>query len=171
MLKHRYQEGYLKEGNKMKKALMIVAVVAMVIIISFTTGCFIQKKIEFNKTKEEIIKFDTEYKKIKDNFNRDNELFGEKYQNVKMTPGNEDKIKGDFQSFITSFINELKKLDVPEPLDDFYDKNIEYYSKLSDSVNIGSKVDMNELTELDIEINRIQREVYREYGLDDLINK
>ena len=159
----------------MKTALMIVMAMATAIIISLTTGCFIQEnialnkakeaeQIEFSKTKEEIIKFDSEWWKIIEEDTRLDEenlkSLGEALNDDQKFDNVIAKMQKDYEDYILKF----KSLTIPKPLDEFYYKKIEQFN----ATETGT---LDKATELQLEAQKIQREVYREYGLDDLIQK
>ena len=157
----------------MKKVLMIVAVVATIIIISLTTGCLIQENIKLNKTKEEIIKFDEEYWKIYEEWGQP-QIDGSKSHDDLISAIK--KIQKDHSEYILKF----KSINIPKPLDEFYYKKIEQFNsyqmvliKASNSETTAKELEtlVKETNELQLEANKIQRAVYREYGLDDLITK
>ena len=173
--------------GKMKKALMIIIMVAIVIIISLTPGCAIQEQIKATNTREEIIKFDEEYWKIDEEW----------VQWQKDDSRSDDEVLSDYKKYQKDYSEDIlkfKSINIPKPLDEFYYKKIEQFnsiqlsqSKLLQLLNIvtsntGKTTELDRLlkeaedyknkgNELKLEADKIQREVYREYDLDDLIAK
>ena len=199
---------------KIKKALttITIALVAIVIIISLTTSCFIQgnialnkakedEKIEFNKTKEEIIKFDDDYWKITDEFTDKQKTWADEVKDKGFLEW--IKINEAEKKYYSEYILKFKNLTIPEPLQDFYYKKLEQcnveleeYDNLTEtlefilseqqnmkqeqsSLSMGNGVKLaeegNNLSQkrfdLDLKCKQIIEDVYLEYNLDDLINK
>ncbi|MHB8276162.1 MAG: hypothetical protein ACYDIA_00705 [Candidatus Humimicrobiaceae bacterium] len=201
--------------DKMKKLTFILIILILTSILLTSSGCFIQKNIEFNKAKQEIIKFDEEYWKIAEEYMLLKEKYGkslyEIISNLEKHQGNKNLLYQDtleqknlaeesYKNY-SGYILKFKSINIPKPLDEFYYKKIEEFNALqtgdskysqlldlyifkrdSDSINEETIKELNTLSkeeedykkkagEIRLEADKIQREVYREYGLDDLINK
>ena len=161
---------------------MIVAIIAIIVIAGSILYYFVffrpgREKAEiqlqtlqeqtqeqkFEIEKEEIRKFDEEFWKIaeeKDRLDEENlKNFNESMSDVEKQNFIK-KIKKEYSEYILKF----KSLTIPKPLDEFYYKKIEQFNAFqADNTDKGIG--------LQLEAKKIQREVYREYGLDDLIIK
>lgn len=161
----------------MKKILIIFLILISVLLLSceprYTTEEWqkIQEDTEFQKNKEAIIKFDSEYKAIIEDFNGEMETWKNKYKDIRKPIVTEtmDRMKNEFLRMYNNVPIDLKKLYVPAPLDDFYDKNIEYYTRMGRLNDSTTSNEIDEFNMMKIEINRIQREVYRKYNLEYLL--
>lgn len=125
-----------------------------------------QEQSEFQKEKEKIIKFDKELNEIKLNYENAVSKIGEK---IKTGELNSDEAQTALINILDDLLEDLKDIEVPYSLDDFYDKKIELFSKLRNSVNGIDESKADELDLLKIESDRIQREVYRKYDLEYLL--
>ncbi len=219
----------------MKKFIFIFIIFTLTLTLLASPGCFIQEKREFNRTKEEIIKFDEEYWKIAQEYNKKSDEISKKLSSIPddkpLDAAGEDinkalaivsenisnnkeivKIRNDDLEYYSTYIQNFKSLNIPEPLDEFYIKKIEQLNKSVKSRQLlisatSRHIDLLEVAEssikrnkfdsdlvekiaedrdklfeesknlseeaanLGLECDKLQREVYREYGLDDLINK
>ena len=178
--------------GKMKLALMIVAIIGIVVIagsvlyyyvfyrpgikkadIALKTQQEQTQEQKFETARQEIIKFDEEYWEIAEEYTPLQEENNKKLKdlirdvennpNLDYSPASKnltDKINKDYSEYIQKF----KSLTIPNPLDEFYYKKIEQFNAFqSQNTDKGQA--------LRVEAMQIQREVYREYGLDDLIQK
>jgi len=129
------------------------------------------KNDEFSKQQQEIIEFDIEYKKALATYEKKNSTIKDSFKKAMDNNDNAelDDLKSKFSNFIGELISDLEDIYVPEPLDDFYDKTLEYYNKLQNIIITKDMSKTDEIDELKIEVNRIQREVYREYNLEYLL--
>lgn len=192
----------------MKKFIFIFIIFTLIFILLLTSGCFNQEKIEFNKTKKELIKFDEKYWAEAEKYRIKEEEYTKDLE--KIDTSNISKIskqdwidikniKKNQIKLYSDYIEKFKSLDIPSPLDEFYYKKIEqfdnfvkvyhidltlselmidYWDNWNDTVSDRTDDLMNEGKsysnkgrELQLEAQKIQREVYRKYGLDDLIKK
>jgi hypothetical protein len=125
-----------------------------------------QEQSEFQKEKEKIIKFDKKLNEIKLNYENAVNKIGDK---IKTGELNSDETQTALINILDDLLEDLKDIEVPYSLDDFYDKKIELFSKLRNSVNGIDESKADELDLLKIESDRIQREVYRKYDLEYLL--
>ncbi len=174
----------------------IIIFILSILIVSILLGCNSEPKYtaeewekiqeqerdaktleEEEKQKEEF--YDTRLK-IRDFFNKYYD-FREKYLNESTKTNYEYNVKNVQRNInaIYDFKKNLSTLNVPEPLDDFYDKvierancnlDIQYYFKDSLTSN---KIDESNYDsysqkrdDLSIEIDREEREIRREYDLE-----
>jgi hypothetical protein len=150
-----------EEWEKVNKANDTTEVETTILETKNTQSTVQQDRADLDKLKEEIIKFDEEYWKIAE----------EKKKNDEANSGDLDKMKKVFSEYVLKF----KSLNIPEPLDEFYYKKIEQFNN-TEMAFISTKLEdvetlAKEIKKAQLEASKLQREVYREYGLDDLINK
>ena len=176
----------------MKIALIIVAIIVMVAIAGSMIYYFVffrpgiekvdtalktqqeqTQEQKFEAVRQEIIKFDEEYWEIAEEYRLliegNNKKIDSLIKGAENNPGLDyspamenlaDKITKDYSKYIQKF----KSLTIPNPLDEFYYKKIEQFNAFqSQNTDKGQA--------LRVDAMQIQREIYREYGLDDLIQK
>ncbi|MHB8278030.1 MAG: hypothetical protein ACYDIA_10315 [Candidatus Humimicrobiaceae bacterium] len=138
----------------MKKLTFILIILILTSILLTSSGCFTQKNIEFNKAKQEIIKFDEEYFKI----SKENTLLEEEFEkSLDEIRSNQEKHQDSknllyqdrleeknlferFEKDCSEYILKFKSINIPKPLDEFYYKLIEalnaYKTSFSKSLQV-----------------------------------
>ncbi len=167
----------------MKKYLTIIILILLIFVIPLSVSC------EKQKVKKEIIQFDQKYWEISDD-SKNRQLANEISNNHKMQKWNAcERLLKELMQNHERFISEFKKLHIPEPLDDFYYTKLQqldsfkqgnliwlfFYENNMGTFNIydseRAEDYFKKADDLWFEGSKIRREVYREYGLDDLIDK
>lgn len=121
------------------------------VLVQLITGCSILEKKEFNRQKEEIIKFDKEYWKIfEENDNETTDFYGKiSMLEIPEIPNPDDpvsitierltkwieydnkaiEINTDRLKSYKEYINKFKSLEIPDLMDNFYLKKIAVFDK------------------------------------------
>jgi len=120
-----------------------------------------QREEDYQRIRNEIIQFDKEYKEIM--------VFYENERDKISSYSDEEKAWDELPKLCNEIVNQLMGIYVPELLDDFIYKRIEFMKRLRTSYIQRDIQALKELDLLEIEADRIKREVYREYDLYDLI--
>ena len=137
---------------------------------------------EYQKFRSEIKEFDKEYTFLIETYNKEFDKLKEDISFYVEKNSNKEEflaLLDSFSEFILDFKKEFEEIDIPEPLDDFYYLKLEQINYLYKVFNgFSSSVESNKYEgymekedELELEADKEKRRVYREYDLDDLINK
>ncbi len=153
----------------MKKFIFIFIIFTLSLTLIMSSGCFIQEKREFNKTKEEIIKFDEEYwNLVQDNrlkcwnyMRKSTSLSLSPYKTVNLDEGisatidklnfNIDlankriEMKDNYLECYLSYVFEFKALTIPSKLDNFYYEKIKQFERYIESYQKDILADLSQL--------------------------
>jgi len=179
--------------NQLKNITIIIVLVLVFILSFFMFGC------EKQKIKNELIEFDKQYYAIAEWDELkilDNKLqeFGQVFYNDVSTVEEVNNIEQKVLDLEEILLEKLRSLEIPEPLDEFYQKKIQQlsYDMQRQSISIQDYENFKQgnwvpednekmhktsdelsdkIEKLYWECDTIRREVYRKYGLDDLLIK
>ncbi len=170
-------------GDNMKKYLIIIILITSIFIALLSIGC------EKQRVKNEIIQFDREYYEVVDH-QKYRQQIDDINNNHEMQKWDEcERTLKELMQDQERFISEFRKLSIPEPFDDFYHikiQQLDYFRRgnliwlffYENNMNTFNDKDYDrsedyfkKADDLWFESDKIRREVYREYGLDDLIYK